>query len=44
MRPPYGSCNIISDLPDLVLLDLRMEEMTGLEALRELRQTNGAIK
>ena len=26
--------------PDLVLLDVRMEEMTGIEVLRELRKTD----
>lgn len=30
--------------PDLVLLDVRMEEMTGVEALRELRITNQKTK
>ncbi|MBI4309824.1 MAG: response regulator, partial [Candidatus Omnitrophica bacterium] len=30
--------------PDLVLLDVRMEEMGGIEALRRLRQTNTHTK
>ena len=30
--------------PDLVLLDIRMEEMTGVEVLKSLRQQNNAIK
>ncbi len=30
--------------PDLVLLDIRMEEMTGVEVLKNLRQQNNAIK
>ena len=30
--------------PDLVLLDVRMEEMTGIEALRQLRKTNTHTK
>ena len=30
--------------PNLVLLDVRMEEMTGVEALRELRKTNQSAK
>ncbi len=37
--------NIIeSEKPALVLLDIRMEEMTGIEVLRQLRQKNNAIK
>ena len=35
---------ISKDNPDLVLLDVRMEEMTGVEVLRELRKTNNNIK
>lgn len=30
--------------PDLVLLDVRMEEMTGLEVLRALRAKNNSVK
>ena len=30
--------------PDLVLLDVRMEEMTGIEVLRELRKVNNQAK
>ena len=30
--------------PDLVLLDVRMEELTGIETLRELRKTNNKTK
>ncbi len=30
--------------PDLVLLDIRMEEMTGIEVLRRLRQSNAKTK
>jgi len=35
---------IAQDKPDLVLLDVRMEEMTGIEVLRELRQGNPSAK
>ena len=35
---------ISKDLPDLVLLDVRMEEMTGVEVLRRLRKTNNNTK
>ncbi len=35
---------IATDNPDLVLLDVRMEEMSGLEALRELRSNNNKTK
>lgn len=31
---------ISQESPDLVLLDVRMEEMTGIEVLRELRSRN----
>jgi len=31
---------IMKETPDLVLLDVRMEEMTGIETLRELRKAN----
>jgi len=30
--------------PNLLLLDVRMEEMTGIEVLRELRKTNPTVK
>ena len=30
--------------PDLVLLDVRMEEMTGIEVLRELRKTDNRTR
>ena len=30
--------------PDLVLLDVRMEEMTGVEVLKNLRQQNNPVK
>ncbi|MBF0503522.1 MAG: response regulator [Candidatus Omnitrophica bacterium] len=30
--------------PDLVLLDVKMEEMTGIEVLRQLRQGNSSVK
>ncbi len=35
---------IAKENPDLVLLDVRMEEMTGIEALRELRKINKDTK
>jgi two-component system response regulator (stage 0 sporulation protein F) len=35
---------IAKESPGLVLLDIRMEEMTGIEVLRELRQTNPSLK
>lgn len=35
---------IATENPDLVLLDVRMEEMTGIEVLRELRKTNNSTK
>ena len=35
---------IAAESPDLVLLDVRMEEMTGVEVLRELRQINTSVK
>ncbi len=35
---------IISHQPDLVLLDVRMEEMTGVEALRQIRKINLDLK
>ena len=35
---------IAKENPDLVLLDVRMEEMTGIEVLRELRKNNPSIK
>ena len=30
--------------PDLILLDVRMEEMTGIEVLRQLRQSKPSVK
>ena len=37
--------DIIShETPDLVLLDIRMEEMNGVEVLRKLRQEKNGIK
>jgi len=37
--------NIIeTQKPDLVLLDIRMEEMTGMEVLRQLRAQNNNVK
>ena len=37
--------NIIeTQKPDLVLLDVRMEEMNGVEVLRKLREKNNSIK
>ena len=35
---------IANERPDLILLDVRMEEMTGIEVLRELRQTKPSLK
>ena len=35
---------IAKEKPNLVLLDIKMEEMTGVEVLRELRKTNQALK
>jgi len=35
---------IAKENPDLVLLDVRMEEMTGIEVLRELRKANNNTK
>ena len=35
---------IDQEKPDLVLLDVRMEEMTGVEVLRELRKKNNSTK
>ena len=35
---------IAQESPDLVLLDVRMEEINGVEVLRELRQKNTATK
>ena len=35
---------IAKENPALVLLDVRMEEMTGIEVLRELRKTNPSVK
>jgi len=35
---------IAKEKPDLVLLDVRMEEMTGVEVLRELRKTDNSTK
>lgn len=35
---------IAREKPDLVLLDVRMEEITGIEVLRELRKTNPTVK
>ena len=35
---------IAKENPDLVLLDVKMEEMTGIEVLRELRKSNPSIK
>jgi two-component system response regulator (stage 0 sporulation protein F) len=37
--------NIIEkEKPDLVLLDVHMEEMSGLEVLKKLRQSNNNVK
>jgi two-component system response regulator (stage 0 sporulation protein F) len=35
---------IEQEKPDLVLLDVRMEEMTGLEVLKNLRQNKNDVK
>ena len=35
---------INSQSPDLVLLDVRMEEMTGIEVLRKIREKNSTVK
>ena len=35
---------IAKENPDLILLDIRMEEMTGIEVLRELRKSNPSVK
>ena len=35
---------VAKDKPNLILLDVRMEEMTGIEVLRELRQNSPSIK
>jgi DNA-binding response OmpR family regulator len=35
---------IAKENPDLILLDVRMEEMTGIEVLRELRKNNPSTK
>src|SRR3984885_15894376 len=35
---------IAKENPNLVMLDIRMEEMTGIEVLRELRKNNPSIK
>ncbi len=35
---------IVQNKPQLVLLDVRMEEMTGIEVLRELRKTDKQTK
>ena len=35
---------IAQENPALVLLDVRMEEMTGIEVLRELRKTHPQVK
>jgi len=35
---------IASDNPDLVLLDVHMEEMTGVEVLKELRSRGNDVK
>ena len=35
---------IVKENPDLILLDVRMEEMTGIEVLRELRKSNLSVK
>jgi len=35
---------IVQESPDLVLLDVKMEEMTGVEVLRQLRKSNPTVK
>ncbi len=35
---------ITNEKPGLVLLDVRMEEMTGIEVLQEVRKSNPSIK
>jgi len=35
---------IARERPDLVLLDVKMEEMTGIEVLRQLRKSNSSVK
>ena len=35
---------IAKESPNLVLLDVRMEEITGIQVLQELRKTNPTIK
>ena len=35
---------IAQENPDLVMMDVRMEEMTGIEALRELRKSKPTLK
>src|SRR5579863_405307 len=35
---------IVKESPNLILLDVRMEEMTGIEVLRELRKKNPITK
>ena len=35
---------ISKESPDLVLLDVRMEELTGIETLKELRKSNNHTK
>ena len=35
---------IAQEKPDLILLDVRMEEMTGIEVLRQLRKLNPPVK
>ena len=43
-----GGCQaldlIAKENPGLILLDIRMEEMTGIEVLRELRKNNPSVK
>jgi two-component system response regulator (stage 0 sporulation protein F) len=35
---------IANEHPNLILLDVKMEEMTGIEVLRELRKSNQNVK